>query len=82
MTDAERLVERLKAWNRDGNHLHGPDALSLEAATLITQQAAEIARLREALEWLDYHADNQDMKHVDFRVEGTLIARAALGAKE
>jgi hypothetical protein len=49
-----------------------------EAADALDAAAAREARLREALEWLDYHADNQDMSHLDFRVEGTLKARAAL----
>ena len=50
MTEAERLAERLEAKHRDGNHLYGPDALSVAAADLIRSQAEELERLRGALE--------------------------------
>jgi hypothetical protein len=46
MDEAERLAERLEAKHRDGNHLYGPDPLSVEAAQLIRSQAEELERLR------------------------------------
>jgi hypothetical protein len=72
----ETLSARLREEGLD--HGIGPALLCQQAADALDAAAAREAVLREALEWLDYHADNQDMSHVDFRVEGTLLARAAL----
>lgn len=41
------VVERLHAWNRDGNHLHGPDKLSVEAAAEILALRARVAELTD-----------------------------------
>lgn len=64
----------------DASQKH-PSLSTLEERPLFTSPpdlAAENARLREALEWIAYHYDNQDMNHVDFRVEAATRARAAL----
>jgi hypothetical protein len=43
------LTERLRATHRDGNHLYGPDQLSVEAAAALDAQAARIGALEAAL---------------------------------
>ena len=35
---------------------------------------------REALEWIDYHKDNQDMSHLDFRIGAGNQASESLAA--
>ena len=35
---------------------------------------------REALEWIDYHKDNQDMSHLDFRIGAGNQASESLSA--
>lgn len=42
----------------------------------------EVERMREALAWIDYHCDDQDMNHVNFRVGAGSRARAALQTKD
>lgn len=53
------------------------DAYIAGAAT----QAAEIARLREALAWVRNNWDNQDIGHAIYRVQANLKANAALSAQ-
>ncbi|WP_281277176.1 hypothetical protein [Sphingomonas olei] len=36
--------------------------------------------MRAALEWIDYHKDDQDMNHVNFRIGAGSRARDALAA--
>lgn len=43
------LSERLRDWKRDGNHLHGPHPLSLEAADAIDALQAKVERMEAAL---------------------------------
>ncbi len=45
---------------------------------LLDAAVAEGAALREALGWFSYHASNQDMNHVDYRVDGSIMATNAL----
>ncbi len=63
------LVARLRHGHFDGEVL----------VSMLNEAADEIERLRQpvagdasdlvkALEWIEYHYANQDMKHVDFRV--------------
>lgn len=58
------------------------DGTDIVQSALLTIQATEarVQGLVEALEWLDYHADNQDMSHRDFRIQGAIKARQALAA--
>ena len=51
-----QLVERLRAWNRDGDHLHGPDALSVEAADTIERLEAALREFVECARY-DPHMD-------------------------
>ena len=49
-----------------------------ESSTMLADLVAERDRMREALEAIDYHKDNQDMNHLDFRIYAGSEARAAL----
>ena len=74
MKEAERLAERLEAKHRDGNHLYGPDPLSVDAAALLRAQSAHIAALEKALREIEegkierpilwtYREDGKPSKH-------------------
>lgn len=88
-TKADALLSPLRAWQKKRLN-SGPyqvpeyaDFVKIVAAiergaTDLGAQAATIAELREALEWVVYHYDNQDMNHSDFRVEAAKRARQDL----
>ena len=52
-----------------------------DAAEEIARLRAEVERLWEALGQIDYHADNQDMNHEDFRIKAAQCVRAALNGE-
>lgn len=66
--DADPIQETEREWAR-------PIAL----AALATPPAPN-DDLRAALEWIDYHKDDQDMNHVNFRIGAGSRARDALAA--
>ncbi len=59
--------------------LTGIAALEAEMRDRLAAKNAEIERLREVLEWVSYNYSNQDMNHVDFRVEAKIRSDKALG---
>lgn len=75
-------------WDvKDGKSRHGmciecvrPDDAAL--IVFLVNHRDDIAAAIEVLQWADYHFDNQDMNHVDYRVEMAGRARAALSRLE
>ena len=63
--------EAIEAWNTRTDATKDAE---------ITRLTAENDRLQKVLQWISYHYDNQDMDHVDFRVQAAKRARAGLEA--
>ncbi len=74
-TEVEKLVERLRAWSNDDDD-EPPVRMTQEAATMIEAQAAENARLREALELADcaLRGAGMNMNVVERKVRAALAA--------
>ena len=72
----EMHLKMITTWTPGHDLFVNPDGPA--ASTMLADLVAERDRMREALEAIDYHKDNQDMNHLDFRIYAGSEARAAL----
>ena len=69
-----------REWRKMDENQAILECRALEARYLSNSSPVTKA-LREALEWIDYHKDDPDMSHVNFRVEAGSRAYDALVAQ-
>lgn len=66
-----------RQWDQDLSELCG-GSTDPDAGKLANRIEQTVLGYERALEAISYHADNQDMSHVDYRVKAAECARAAL----
>jgi len=84
--EAQWLLDRIEELKADNEkYAEAQRGLLAQVAELIGEKeemCRRIEALEGALKWIDYHYENQDMSHVDFRVEAKTRAVAALSGTE